>query len=234
MAGMKRFDLWIGIVTGAALIAASWLRLAPYSLTEALGFVTGAACVYLVVKQNIWNFPIGIANNIFFLILFVNTRIYGDAGLQIVYAALGFHGWYFWLHGGQDRTAAQITHASPRLLIAIGCFVIIGTAGLVAALRAARGAAPLMDAFTTILSLAAQYLLNRKAIENWLLWIVADVIYIWLYISRDLRLTAVLYFVFLCLCVAGFLNWRRLLNARSVAGQPAGIGELSKQAAAPD
>jgi nicotinamide mononucleotide transporter len=54
-----------------------------------------------------------------------------------------------------------------------------------------------MDAFTTVLSLAAQYLLNRKTIENWLLWIVDDVIYIWLYIARDLRLTAVLYFVFL-------------------------------------
>jgi Nicotinamide mononucleotide transporter len=70
-----------------------------------------------------------------------------------------------------------------------------------------------MDAFTTVLSLAAQYLLNRKTIENWLLWIVDDVIYIWLYIARDLRLTAVLYFVFLCLCVAGFLSWRRSLNA---------------------
>ena len=234
MAKMKRFDLWIGIAMGVALMTASWLQLAPYSLTEALGFVTGAACVYLVVKQNIWNFPIGIANNIFFLILFVNTRLYGDAGLQIVYAALGFQGWYYWLYGGHNRKALQITHASLRLLIAIGCFVMVGTVGLIAALRAARGAAPAPDAFTTILSLAAQYLLNRKTIENWILWIVADVIYIWLYISRGLSLTAVLYFVFLCLCVAGFLNWRRLLNARVVAAQPATIGDLTEEAAASD
>jgi nicotinamide mononucleotide transporter len=71
---MKRFDLWIGIAIGLALITASWRRWAPYSLTETLGFVTGAACVYLVVRQNVWNFPLGIANNIFFLILFVNAR----------------------------------------------------------------------------------------------------------------------------------------------------------------
>jgi nicotinamide mononucleotide transporter len=234
MAKMKRFDLWIGIAIGSAMITASWRRWAPYSLTETLGFVTGAACVYLVVKQSVWNFPLGIANNIFFLVLFVNERLYGDAGLQIVYIALGFQGWYYWLYGGQNRKELRITHASPRLLIALGIFVIIGSAGLVLALRATRGASPVMDAITTILSLAAQYLLNRKTIENWLFWIVADIIYIWLYLSRDLQLTAVLYFVFLSLCVAGFLNWRRLLKAQSVAAQPAAEGDLSKEAAASD
>jgi hypothetical protein len=86
---MKRFDLWIGIAIGLALITASWRRWAPYSLTETLGFVTGAACVYLVVRQNVWNFPLGIANNIFFLILFVSARLYGDAGLQVIYPISG-------------------------------------------------------------------------------------------------------------------------------------------------
>jgi nicotinamide mononucleotide transporter len=225
---MKRYDLWIGIAIGSALITASWRGWMAFSMTEALGFVTGAACVYLVVRQNIWNFPIGIANNIFLLVLFVNTKIYGDAALQIVYIALGIQGWRYWLYGGQNREAAQITHASPQTLINLGGFVIFGTGGLVLALRAAGGAAPVMDAFTTVLSLGAQYLLNRKTIENWLLWIVADIIYIWLYISRDLKLTAVLYFVFLCLCVAGFLNWRRLLKAQAGARRP----DLSKEAAA--
>jgi nicotinamide mononucleotide transporter len=224
---MKRFDLWIGIAIGSALIAASWRRWAPYSLTETLGFVTGAACVYLVVRQSVWNFPLGIANNVFFLVLFVNSRLYGDAALQIVYIALGIPGWYYWLYGGRNRERLRITHGSPGLLVAVGILVVIGTVGLVLVLRAAGGAAPVMDAFTTVLSLAAQYLLNRKAVENWLLWIVADVIYIWLYISRDLELTAILYFVFLCLCVAGFLSWRRSLKAQASAA-----GGLSKEAAA--
>jgi nicotinamide mononucleotide transporter len=227
---MKRFDLWIGIMMGVALITASWRRWSPYSMTETLGFVTGAACVYLVVKQNIWNFPLGIANNVFFHILFLESRLYGDAGLQIVYIALGFQGWYYWLYGGQNRQALRITQASPRLLVAVGSVVVVGTAGLVLFLRAARGAAPVMDGFTTVLSLGAQYLLNRKTIENWLLWIAADIIYIWLYISRDLQLTAVLYLVFMCLCVAGFLNWRRLLKAQAGAA----AGDLSQEAAASD
>jgi len=231
---MKRFGLWIAIFTGLTLIAASWWQWLPYGLTETLGFVTGVACVYLVVRQSVWNFPLGIANNIFFLILFVSARLYGDAGLQIVYVALGFQGWYYWLYGGQNRKAPCVTHAPLRLLIVLGIFVIIGTTGLVLALRAAKGSAPVMDAFTTVLSLAAQYLLNRKTVENWLLWIVADIIYIWLYILRGLQLTAILYFVFLCLCIAGFLNWRRLLKAQVSAGRPGATDNLPEAATTSD
>jgi nicotinamide mononucleotide transporter len=198
--------------------------MAAFSLTEALGFVTGAACVYLVVRQNVWNFPLGIANNIFFLILFVGARLYGDAGLQLVYLALGAWGWYAWLHGGPNRTALRVARSSPRLLALVALFVCAGTVALTLSLRAAKGAAPLLDAFTTVLSLAAQYLLNRKLVESWLLWITADVVYIYLYVSRGLRLTAVLYFVFLCLCVAGLVSWRESLRqagAREASGEEA-------------
>ena len=217
---MKRVFPWVGALVGAALIVASWQGWGPegwrLDLTETLGFVTGAACVYLVVRENIWNFPVGIANNIFFLVLFFGARLYGDAGLQVIYIALGAQGWHQWLRGGQDRTPLSVARATPRALVAVGVFVALGTVALVLALRAARGAAPALDAFTTALSLAAQYLLNRKLIENWLLWIVADVIYIYLYFARGLPLTAILYFVFLCLCVVGLLSWRRsLLGQRS-------------------
>ena len=215
---MKRFELWLIITIGAAMVFASWRGWLPYSLVETLGFVTGAACVYLVVIQNIWNFPIGIANNVFFLILFAGTRLYGDAGLQIVYIALGFQGWYLWLHGGEKRTALRVEHASRRMLALLGALVVIGTLALTLALHVARGSAPVLDAFTTVLSLAAQYLLNRKAVENWYLWITADVIYIYLYIARGLQLTAILYFVFLCLCVVGLRAWQRSLKNRGIDG----------------
>ena len=207
---MKCFALWVSILIGLGLIVGAWQKWLPLSLTETLGFVTGAACVCLVVEENIWNFPLGIANNIFFLVLFLNSRLYGDAGLQIVYLVLGFQGWYWWLYGGSERTGLHITRASRRELMSIGFITLTGTAGLMLLLRAVKGSAPLLDAFTTVLSLAAQFLLNRKIIENWWLWIVADIVYVYLYFSRGLKLTAVLYFIFLCLCIAGWLNWRRV------------------------
>ena len=214
---MKRFDLWLGILLSAVVIVASWQQWLPVPLTEALGFVTGAACVYLVVQQSLWNFPLGIANNLFFLVLFWQARLYSDAGLQVVYLVLGVHGWYQWLHGGEQRTALTITRASRQVLLVLAALIPLATWGLVLILRQVNGSAPLPDAFTTVLSLAAQYLLNRKMLENWFVWIVADVIYIYLYITRGLHLTAVLYGVFLCLCIAGLVRWRRTLRDEEAA-----------------
>jgi nicotinamide mononucleotide transporter len=216
MVKMKRsLDYWTGALLGMALIVAAWQQWLPYSLTETLGFVTGAACVYLVVKQNIWNFPLGIANNVFFLILFAQTQLYGDASLQIVYIGLGIQGWYWWLHGGENRTALHVNHAPPRLLFILAGLVVLATAGLMLILQAVSGSAPFLDAFTTVLSLAAQYLLNRKAIENWLVWISADVLYVYLYLARDLQLTALLYLIFLGLCLVGLWQWRQILRRHS-------------------
>jgi nicotinamide mononucleotide transporter len=219
-----RLTLSVGAALSAALLFASWRGLVPYSLTEALGFVTGAACVYLVVRQSVWNFPLGIANNIFFLILFAGARLYGDAGLQLIYVALGVRGWHQWLRGGEHRTPLKVSSASPRTLAGAALFVAAGTALMVVALRMMKGAAPALDAFTTVLSLAAQYLLNRKLIENWYLWMTADVVYVYLYVSRGLHLTAVLYAVFLCLCVAGLVSWRRALAGAAGAPLSAGGG----------
>jgi len=215
----RSLDLWSGTLLGAAFVLASWQKWVPYSLTETLGFVTGALCVYLVVKENIWNFPVGIANNVFFLALFADARLYGDASLQVVYLFLGFHGWYAWLYGGKDRTAERIERAPPRALAVVLGLVVAGALGLTAVLHQVKGSAPVLDALTTTVSLAAQYLLNRKWIENWYLWIAADLVYIYLYTVRGLQLTAVLYFLFLCLCVAGLTAWRRTLRNQEDAGE---------------
>src|SRR5215212_2522244 len=216
---MRRLGWWIGGAAGLALLYASWAGwappgLTPFSLTEAVGFVTGALCVYLVVRENVWNFPVGIANSAFFLVLFAGARLYGDAALQIIYIALGFQGWYLWLRGGENRTPLNVERASRRLLAGVAAFVVAGTTGLTFFFRYVNDSAPFLDALTTALSLGAQYLLNRKAVENWWLWMTADVIYIYLYAARGLHLTAVLYFVFLCMCVAGLRAWLRTVSGR--------------------
>lgn len=217
---MQLREYGIGLALGGALIVAAWRHWLPYSLTETLGFVTGAWCVYLVVKQSIWNFPIGIANNLFFLVLFAQARLFADAGLQIVYLVLGLHGWYAWLYGGQQNRALKLARAGKQVLALTGCAVVVATGILVLVLRWANGAAPLLDAFTTALSLGAQYLLNRKLLENWLLWILADVIYVFLYLARGLQLTALLYAVFLAMCIAGWFSWGRSLREQADEIQP--------------
>jgi nicotinamide mononucleotide transporter len=138
--------------------------------------------------------------------------LYGDAGLQVVYLGLGVQGWYNWLYGGKRQTPLKIARVSRRLLLWLSAVIVVATWLLMVTLQAVNGSAPLLDAFTTVLSLAAQYLLNRKAIESWLLWIVVDVLYIYLYITRGLHLTAMLYLVFIGLCIAGYISWQRTLQ----------------------
>jgi len=204
--------LGIGCVS-VLMVFSSWRGWLPYTLTETLGFVTGTACVYLVVREHLWNFPLGIANNVFFFFLFFRSKLFGDAWLQVIYLGLAVHGWYWWLHGGRDRSPRRIGHAPPKELAVLAVLVVLGTTAMTLGLRQVGGAAPVLDAFTTVLSLAAQWLLNRKCIENWYLWITADVLYIYLYLTRGLQLTAILYAVFLGLCFAGVIAWTRTLAA---------------------
>lgn len=193
--------------------AASWFKWLPLDFTEALGFATGAVCVWLVTKGNIWNWPVGLANNLFFAVLFWKARLFADFGLQGVYLMLGLYGWWKWLRGGENQTRLAISRSSRSEWIMIAVFLVAGTGGLRELLHAVNGAAPLWDALTTALSLAAQYLLCRKRIENWFFWIAADVIYVPLYLSKQLPLTALLYGGFLVLCVIGWRRWRKELSA---------------------
>src|SRR4051794_32099592 len=88
------------LTTAVSVIAAVMAALGYASWLEAASFVTGAVCVWLTVKENVWNFPIGLLNVATFSIVFFESRLFADAGLQVVYFVLGVMGWYLWLYGG--------------------------------------------------------------------------------------------------------------------------------------
>jgi nicotinamide mononucleotide transporter len=195
--------------------------------TEVAGFASGAVCVWLVVRRNIWNFPVGIANNVFFIVLFTQAGLYADAGLQVVYIGLGLLGWYWWLRGGIQRTALEVRRTPVWAWPAAGAFVGAGTWLFHWLLTTHTNSTVAgWDALTTMLSLAAQIMLNRKWLGNWVVWIAADVIYIALYASKGLWLTSVLYAVFLALCVIGLRQWHRStqVDAPGSSSSPA-LGE---------
>lgn len=207
-----RFQATLLLIPSTMLLLASWFKWAPIDFTETCGFVTGAICVWLVTRGNIWNWPVGLANNLFFAFLFWRARLFADMGLQGVYFALGIWGWWHWLYGGRNHGRLDVTRSTRTEWIGIALFLVFGTWGLRELLIAVNGAAPFWDSLTTTLCLAAQYLLCRKRIENWWLWIAADLIYVPLYFSRDLPLTAVLYAGFIVLCGIGLFRWKKELH----------------------
>ncbi|OQQ26376.1 nicotinamide mononucleotide transporter [Prescottella equi] len=182
---------------------------APTSWAEVLGFVTGAWCVWLVGRQSAWNWPIGIANNLVWILLFATAGLFADSALQIVYIALAVWGWRNWVQGRAGETLA-VTGTTGTEWVWLAGAGIAGTGALMLLLDTATSSTvPFWDAVTTVLSLLATWGQATKRWESWLLWIAADLIYIPLYLHKGLTLTALLYAGFLLLCVRGLLAWRR-------------------------
>ena len=192
----------------AAMIAGGMLYSGRAGWLEAVSFVTVAVCVWLAVRENVWNFPIGLLNVMTFSIVFFHAKLYADAGLQVVYFVLGCIGWWMWLYGGKSRTALRVGRASGVELIALILFIAASTTGLWQLLKSSGGSVPFWDALTTSISLAAQWLLNRKRLESWIFWIIVDLLYVPLYLYKELYLTAGLYCVFLFMAIIGFRQWR--------------------------
>lgn len=212
--GLRPVEVITVLLGSILILAASYLGWWSISVIEAWGFATGIICVWLVVREHLWNWPIGLANNVFFFALFFQSRLYADMGLQVVYLGLGIYGWLNWLYGGTGRTTLRISRTTRLEWWVLLAAIPVGTWALREILVYFNGAAPFWDSLTTVLSLAAQYLLSRKRLENWFFWIAADVIYVPLYFSRALPLTGVLYGLFLLLCLAGLREWSRSLKAK--------------------
>lgn len=186
---------------------------------EVFGFITGLACVYLVAINNIWNFPIGLLNAGFFMILFLNAKLFADGYLQIMYLVLNAWGWYVWLRMGPNHDKRPILSANWKILLGLVAFTAVFTLFFRVHLEHADDPYPTLDALTTGLSISAQILLSLKYIQNWFFWIVADLFYIPLYFAKDLYLTGVVYIAFLLLSVTGLILWERMRNQEKRSGK---------------
>lgn len=186
----------------------------PLSPIELVAAVVGAVSVYLSVRERVWAWPTGIVNVLLYVWVFWKARLYADMGLQVVYAAISVYGWYHWLRGGARGGELRVTRMPVRWWPAVVVLTAAGAWGVGHLLATSTDAAiPYLDAALTATSLAAQWMLSRKYVENWLVWIVVDIVYVPTFVSRGLVATAVLYAVFLGLAVAGWRAWRRSLDA---------------------
>jgi nicotinamide mononucleotide transporter len=188
---------------------------------EMTAFLAGAVSVYLSVRQNIWSWPTAIVNVLLYFFVFRQERLYADMWLQLVYFVLSVYGWYEWLYGGANRTVLQVSRVSSRASVLL--FVIAGVCAAALGIYFARNtnaALPYMDSTLTSTSLVAQWMMTRKILENWVLWIAADIVYVGMFIYKHLYPTAVLYAVFLVLAAVGYVQWKRSFDARTRLAAP--------------
>jgi len=185
---------------------------------EFYGTVFGIAGVVLTILKNSWCFPTGLANVGLYAILFFQSKLYADALLQVVYILLLIYGWMEW----EKRSAQKefiATRISKRLwillaFISAGLTMVIGTVFM----KYTDASLPFLDSLLASMSLLAQWMIAKKKIENWLVWIAVDVAYVGMYIFKHLYLTGFLYFIFIILAIAGYREWKKKLVVNEQPG----------------
>lgn len=187
------------------------------SRLEILGFVTGAICVYLNTRQNVLGWLLGIINAVLYFAVFYQARLYADMGLQGYYFFTSIYGWWMWLYGGKSHDGVTVSKTPAGLYPAFAAIFVVATLSWGFLLsRYTNASLTYMDSALTVASLIGQWMMARKYLENWILWIVADALYVGMYFYKDLHLTAILYAVFLGLALMGYLEWKKNLDCRNL------------------
>lgn len=199
-------DPWTWLMTPLAPVASlQWLQMTPL---EIIATLFGLWSVIAYVRESVWAWPTGLINVALSIFLCWEAKLYSDAGLQVVYIGLQLYGWWQWLYGGKDRSELTITRTSPRLWLVLAAIAAAAFAGMGLLLgRCTDTDVPWWDAAPTVTSLVAQWMISKKKLENWWIWIVTDLIYIPLYAYKHLYLFAGLSAVFLVLCILGVRQW---------------------------
>ena len=183
------------------------------TVLEAVAVVFGIVSVYLSSRQNIWSWPTAIVNVSLFSVLFFRSGLYSDTGLQVVYLVLSIYGWYQWLYGGAGHTTLKVTRTGRKTWLILGvlgvaCWLLLSNITA----RLPGTSLPKLDSATTTISLIAQWMMTRKLLENWLLWVGVDVVYIGMFIYKDLYLTAFNYAVYLVIAAFGYAAWKKSIG----------------------
>jgi nicotinamide mononucleotide transporter len=190
---------------------------APASWLELVAFVLALAMVGFNIRVNPLGWPLAIVSSLLYFALFWDSRLYGEANLQVFFAAVALWGWWQWLRGTQDDgTALRVRTLDRRELI--GCAVAMALAWPLLGAFLARvtdSDVPWWDAFPTAGSLVGQWLLGRKYVENWPVWLIVNTVSVALFAYKGLWLTVVLYAVFVLLSVAGWRAWSAQARAEA-------------------
>lgn len=182
------------------------------TLIEIVAVAFGLTCVWLTIRQNIWCWPAGLVQVALYIVIFYQVKLYSNLMLHILYVGLQLYGWHHWLRGGKNQSVLPVSvlgwrsrlawpAAATALTVCWGYFMS----------RYTDAAVPYGDAFTSVTSLVAQWLMARKQLESWFFWIAVDVVAIGIYWQQGLQLTSGLYAVFLILAALGWHEWRKSL-----------------------
>lgn len=184
---------------------------------EVLANLLALASIWLAVKDNVWNWPLGILNAVCFIVLFSDVKLYANVFLQVVFIGLSAYGWWEWStrHGAEQQLLHIRRIRAPEWVWLNVSGVAFCAAWTVVLARWTDSPTPLLDSVTMVLSVQAVYAQARKWLEAWWYWIAFNVVSIPLHVDRELYPTAVLYGIFAVMSVLGLIDWTRLMRSET-------------------
>ena len=186
---------------------------------EVLGVITSLVYLYFSVRQIIWLWPFGIISSALFILIFFNGKFYADMGLQVYYVGVSIYGWIYWSRGGisrNEKSSLPVCRISRQLALVLSVTGIVIMLGIVYILKNFTDSdVPWGDGFTTAGSIVATWMLARKVLEHWLVWIFVDSVAAGLYFYKGLYPSFLLYLIFTIIAVIGYFHWKKSLSENS-------------------
>ena len=190
-----------------------WLQILDYlqkNWLENLGIITSLICIWLNTKQNVWGWFWAIISSGIYSIIFYQARLFSDMGLQGVFILLSIYGWYAWRFGSKEKNVLLVSKIPTNLsLLCVGFFFAFSLLSGYLFSQYSQASLPYLDSSLTAISLIATWMTARKYLENWILWIFANVVYVGMYLYKGLNGTAVLYILLIVLAIRGYINWKK-------------------------
>jgi len=200
-------------VTDFLINVANYFISSPWEL---IGAASGLLCVWLIIRENIWNWPVGLAYALVSLLVFYKARLYSDLVLHVFYVFMNGYGWYYWLRGAGARSSGGrlvVARLSKRSASLLGVATVIGIVAMGWLFDYYTDAdLAYWDSTTTVMSFAAMWMAAHKYIENWFVWLVVDVLATGIYIFKGIWPYAVLYGLYIPMAVWGWMAWSRSMS----------------------
>jgi nicotinamide mononucleotide transporter len=201
-------------ITFAPMDPTALLQIGPFqtSYLELIAVAFGLTCVWCMKKESVLAFPLGIVNVLIYVYIFFAAKLYANAAINGFFFIMSLYGWYNWTRKDNDENTIRITRCSkPELLLNTMAVIVFFIIIRIILVRYTTSRIPAWDAVTTAVYIVAQWLLSRKKIENWILWISADTVMIGLCAWEGLYFSSFQYLVFTIIAILGFREWRTKL-----------------------
>ncbi len=205
-AGGRALMSWTALIN---YMAADWVEIA--------GFITTVLGIWLTTRRTLLCWPVILAADVFYLVVFYRAQLLSDSLLQIFFLMFTLYGWWHWWRGVREEGEVRVAPLGMAALLTAVAAGVVGSFILGELARRLHAALPFLDAALTSFSLVASWWQARKHTANWWLWIVVDLVYIGEYLYKNLRVTAALYAILVGLAVLGLRDWRRAAAVDQIA-----------------